>query len=78
MLGMPDLMESMDQAFNRRAEWQLKFIYWPRRCSLSGGWIWPLSHAYRAMWHSPGTPAMEVQWHDGVEHVVWLLKGHNK
>jgi hypothetical protein len=78
MLSMPDLMDSMDQAFYRRAVWQLKFVYWPRRCSLSNQWIWPLSHAYQgtAVWHGPGTPAVEVQWHNGVEHVIWLLKGN--
>ena len=78
MLGMPGLMESMEQAFYNRAVWELKFVYWPRRCSLSRRWIWPLSHAYRgtAVWTGPGTPVVEVQWHAGVEHLVWLLKGN--
>jgi hypothetical protein len=78
MLGMPGLMESMDQAFYRQAVWQRKFVWWPRRCNLSRRWIWPLSHAYQgtAIWHGPGTPAVEVQWHDGAEHLVWLLKGN--
>jgi hypothetical protein len=76
MLGMPDLME----AFYNRAVWQLKFVYWPRRCNLSQRWIWPFSHAYKGtvIWTGPGTPAVEVQWHDGVEHLVWLLKGNSK
>jgi hypothetical protein len=80
MLGMPDLMESTEQAFCRRAVWQLKFVWWPRRCSLSNRWIRPLSHAYqgKAIWHGPGTPAVEVQWHNCTEHLVWLLKGNNE
>ena len=79
MLGMPDLMESM-QAFYERSAWQLKLVYWPRRCKLSNRWIWPLSHAYRgtATWHGPGEPAVETVWHDSAEHVIWLLKGNNK
>jgi hypothetical protein len=80
MLGMPGLMESMEQAFYNRAVWQLKFVWWPKRCSLSNRWIWPLSHAYKgtAIWQGPGPDAVEVVWHDDVEHLVWLLKGNNK
>jgi hypothetical protein len=80
MLGMPDSMESTDQEFYNRAVWQSKLIYWPRRCNLSQRWIWPLSQAYRgtAIWTGPGTPIVEVLWHNGVEHLVWLLKGNNK
>jgi hypothetical protein len=78
MLGMPGLMESMEQAFRKRAVWQLKFVYWPRRCSLSNRWIWPSSHAYQgtAIWHGPGEPAVEVQWHRRHEHLIWQLKGN--
>jgi hypothetical protein len=80
MLGMPDLMESTEQAFRRRAVWQLKFVYWPRRCSLSRRWIWPLSYAYRgtAMRNKFGTTAYEHQWHHSVAHLVCLLRGNSK
>jgi hypothetical protein len=80
MLGMPGLMESIEQAFYNRAVWQLKFVYWPRRCNLSRRWIWPLSRAYQgtAIWTGPGTPAIEVQWHKRHEHLIWQLKGNNK
>jgi hypothetical protein len=78
MLGIPGLMESMDQAFRRRAVWQLKFVYWPQRCNLSNRWIWPLSRAYQgiAIWHGPGPDAVEIQWHASTEHLIWLLKGN--
>jgi hypothetical protein len=71
-------MESMEQAFRRRAVWQLKFVWWPRRCNLSQRWICPFSRAYKgtAIWHGPGTPAVEVQWHTSTEHLIWLLKGN--
>lgn len=77
MLGMPGFDE-YDQVFYRRAVWQRKFVYWPKRCNLSNRWIWPLNHAYQgtAIWHGPGMPAVEIHWHDNAEHLIWLLKGN--
>lgn len=64
-------------AFYHRAGWQFVFVVWPRRCSLSGDWIW-FEHAYRgtAMWTGPGTPIIEHKWHERHEHLLWKLKGN--
>lgn len=75
MLGMPDSTESDYQAFYRRAVWQLKFVWWPRRCNLSQRWIW-LCWAYQgtAIWTGPGDPVYEFRYHTPTEHLIWQLK----
>lgn len=66
-----------DSSFYRRAGWELKFSFWPRRCLISNKLIW-LKYGYKgtAMWTGPGTPVYEYQWHDITEHLIWKLKGN--
>jgi len=59
-----------------RAKWQVQYIWWPKRCSLSGQRLW-FCWAYKgvAMWTGPGEPVYETKYHSSVEHMIWLLKG---
>ena len=54
---------------------ELKFSLLPRRCYLSGKWIW-LQYAYKLtrIWTGPGEPIVEHRWHDKLEHIIWQLK----
>jgi len=65
-----------EMMFRERAKWQVQYLWWPKRCSLSGQWLW-LGWAYQgeAMWTGPGEPVYETRYHSTVEHVIWLLKG---
>jgi len=57
--------------------WQLKFVWWPTTCALSGRRMW-LQHAYRgtSMLHGPGTPIIDHRWHDKNEHLIFKIKGN--
>jgi hypothetical protein len=67
----------VEQAFYERAKWTLKFIWWPKRCNLSGQLLW-FCYAYEgeAVWTGPGTPVYEFRYHKTVEHLIWFLKGN--
>jgi hypothetical protein len=67
--------QRMDRAFWKRARWDLKFTWWPRRCALSNKWLW-LELAYRgvAVWLGPGSDAVEVKWADRQEYLIQQLK----
>lgn len=56
--------------------WELRFCWWPQRCSLSNRRIW-LKCAYRGMRviTGPGDPLFIYWWHDTKEHFIWKLKG---
>jgi hypothetical protein len=62
-------------AFQDRALWRLKFIWWPKRCELSNRLLW-LTFAYQgtATWTGPGEPIDEHRYHEPVEHIIWQLK----
>lgn len=55
---------------------QYKFILWPRRCHISGKFIW-LKYAYvkTAMYTGPGEPIFEHRFYDKQEFLVNRLKG---
>jgi hypothetical protein len=67
--------QRMDRAFWKRAQWDLKFTWWPRRCALSNKWVW-LELAYRGVvvWSAPSSNAVEVRWADSQEYLIWRLK----
>jgi hypothetical protein len=62
--------------FYIRAQWELKYVWWPQRCEITGRRLWPGTRAYRgrAVYTGPGTDAVETRWHDKVEHLIWQLK----
>jgi hypothetical protein len=62
--------------FFRRAHWQLKFVWWPRRCGLSDKRIW-LKRAYcgTAVWTGPGDSVYEYRWLTKESFTVAALGG---
>jgi len=66
---------TFEEAFLLRARWTLKFAWWPKRCILSNRRIW-LEHAYRgvAVWMGPGSDAVEINWAESTEYLIWSLK----
>ena len=62
--------------FYRRAYWQLKFVWWPRRCDLSDKRIW-LKRAYRGIRviTGPGEPVYEYRWLTKESFTVAALGG---
>ncbi len=67
-------MDRYDQ-FHARARWQLKFIWWPQQCELTGQRIWlELAYQGEAVWTGPGTPVYEFRYHKAQEHLIWQLK----
>lgn len=61
--------------FNNRAEFKSMYLFWPRRCYISGKRLW-LTHVYQgtAVWHGPGTPLEEHRYYDKAEYLMWTLK----
>jgi hypothetical protein len=62
--------------FIERAIWYATFVWWPRRCWISGRWLW-LCKAYKgtAMWSGPGTPIFEYHWVDKDQFLLARLRG---
>lgn len=54
---------------------QYKFIFWPKRCYLSGKFMW-LEYAYRKtfLWVGPGEPIVEHRWYSKEEYIIDQLK----
>ena len=64
-----------DQRFLSRAWTHLKWVLWPRRCHVSGRWMW-LTTAYRADYviTGPGEPAVWTRWYSPTEFLILNLK----
>jgi len=63
-------------SFYHKAGWELKFAWMPHRCIRSGKIIWfKFGYMGTAIWTGPGTPVYEYNWHEEVEHLIWVLKG---
>lgn len=54
---------------------ELKFVWLPKKCDLTGKYIW-LVKAYKltSIWHSADSAILEHKWHDKNTHIMWLLK----
>jgi len=65
-----------DKRFLSQGWNQLCWSLWPRRCHVSGRWLW-LTQAYRAMYFitGPGNPAIWTRWYSREEMLVLKLKG---
>ena len=57
--------------------WQLKFVWWPNICHLTGRRLW-LEYAYRgtSILTGPGEAIIEHRWHDKNEHIIFKIKGN--
>ena len=68
--------QRMDQAFRKRARWDLKFAWRPRQCEFSGKWIWfKLAYCGTAVYTGPGLPVYEYRWATREEYIIARLKG---
>jgi hypothetical protein len=65
-----------DKRFLSQKDVELKWSLWPRRCHVSGRWLW-LTRAYRAMYviTGPGDPCIWYRWYSNTEYLVLKLKG---
>ena len=74
-LTMPD--DYNEEYFLQRSNEnpELKWSLWPRRCRVSGRWIW-LTRAYRVRFiiRGPGEPAVWTRWYSSKEMLVLKLK----
>ncbi len=63
--------------YRRCVGWQLKFVWWPRECDLTGRRLW-LEYAYRgtSVLTGPGDPIIDHRWHDKMEHLIFKIKGN--
>ena len=61
----------LSQGFN-----QLQWVLWPRRCHVSGKWMWA-TLAYHAQYiiTGPGDPCVWDRWYSSEEMLVLKLKG---
>ena len=74
-LEMPE--NYTNERFLSRAETELKWSSVPRRCHVSGKWMW-LTLAYCADYiiSGPGDPAVWTRWYSREEMLILKLKGH--
>ena len=74
-ITMPDSYS--EERFLERANAELKWSLWPRRCHVSGRWVW-LTPAYRARYviKGPGDDAVWTRWYSCKEMLLLKLKGY--
>ena len=55
---------------------ELKFVWIPKTCYVSGKLIW-LEYAYKetALWTGPGEPLLEYRWYTKHEYIIARLRG---
>ena len=63
------------ELFLIKANTEVKWSLWPRRCHASGQWLW-LAPAYRAQYviTGPGDPAVWTRWYSCTEMLMLKLK----
>ena len=62
-----------DDVNQRNMTWELKFCWWPERCSISQRSVW-LRFAYYGHRNNYYRPLTEYTWHNKLEHVFWLIR----
>ena len=71
--------------FYIHAHWELRRVWWPQHCEITGRRIWPGVLAYRGHskykayvqqtpWIREKQLVEEVRWHARQEHLLWQLK----
>jgi hypothetical protein len=77
VVELPGDMSSLDTVWRRRSKWRLQYLWWPRRCDISGRLMW-LETAYKGVligYGYDGNLSYDTRYHSTVEHLIWLLKG---
>lgn len=55
---------------------EVKFLYWPRKCYISGKWlIFKEAYKQTAMWTGPGDPVFEYRYYNKSEFLIEKIKG---
>jgi hypothetical protein len=61
--------------FDDRAVFTLQYCIWPRRCYITGRWLFcTLAMHGRRTITGPGDPVYEDRWYHRDEHLIMLLK----
>ena len=68
----------MDEWYYQRATWKKTFALIPRRCDLSGRWIWGRHVCGTRFITGPGDPVEIRIWNHRHEHTLYRLKGKQK
>lgn len=71
------LVDQRDWYYNR-AVWQQRLCVLPRRCDLSGRWLWGKHYRGVGTITGPGEPVIYHFWHHKDEHLVYRLTGTTK
>jgi hypothetical protein len=70
---MPD--EYDDKRFLSQDDTELKWSLWPRRCHISGRWLWlTLAYCARYVITGPGDPCIWIRWYSREEMLILKLK----
>jgi len=64
-----------EESFHTHAYWRLRFLWWPKRSSITGRRLW-LRQVYEGtrMITGPGDPVFLFRYHEPAEHLIWRLK----
>jgi len=66
-----------DERFLSQKDYRLKWCLWPRRCYVTGKWIWlTLAYCARYVITGPGDPAIWTRWYSREEMLILKLKGY--
>ena len=68
----------IDEWYYQRATWKKTFALIPRRCDLSGRWIWGRHIRGTRFITGPGDPVLISIWNHRHEHTLYRLKGKIK
>jgi len=68
----------IDEWYYKRAEWKETFALIPRRCDLSGRWIWGRHVCGTRFITGPGDTIEISIWNHRHEHTIYRLKGKLK
>ena len=68
----------IDEWYYQRATWKKTFALIPRRCDLSGRWIWGRHIRGTRFITGPGDPVIISIWNHRHEHTLYRLKGKIK
>ena len=68
----------IDEWYYQRATWKKTFALIPRRCDLSGRWIWGRHICGTRFITGPGDPVIISIWNHRHEHTLYRLKGKIK
>jgi hypothetical protein len=66
-----------DKRFLSQNDVELKWVLWPRRCYVTGKWMWlTLAYCARYVITGPGDPCIWTRWYSRKEMLVLKLKGY--